>query len=264
MLASLNICQWSARKHDKAITNEVDKSHGAKDGGRYNKLLIDKAALEPMEKIANAARSYHYKVTLPWGDNGDRLLVAALFMDYTKEMRDFKTQFQVSVNRFITDYPQLKVDARKRLGTMYDPNDYPPNIADKFVMGWAFSPVPVANDFRVNLSADHVDAIKTDIEARMTERQVAAAKKVYERARKIVQKIAEQTSTKERRIYDSTIDNAREFVGLLPALNFTGDPELNRIGADLQILLVDPDRLRQDHVLRQSTAKQAEALLARM
>jgi hypothetical protein len=264
MLASLNISQWSARKHDKSVTAEVDKAHAAKDGGRYNKLLIDKLALDPADKIANAARIYHYKVTLPWGDNGDRLLPATLFMDYTATLRQFRTEFEQRVAELVRDYPRLKTEARVRLGTMYNANDYPSDIRDRFQFSTSFSPVPTANDFRVNLSAEHIDYIKADITARITARQADAVKDVWGRVRKVVSKIHEQTNDEDRKIYDSVIENARELIELLPALNLTNDPNLAAIEQDVRALLVPPDRLRQDKRLRADTAKAADAILARL
>lgn len=264
MLASLNISQWSARKHDKSVTTEVDKAHGAKDGGRYNKLLIDTAALDPSDKVAGAARQHHYKVTLPWGDNGDRLLPASLFMDYTQTMRQFRTEFEDRVRLLVQNYPALVQAARSRLGTMYDPSDYPPNIRDRFDFSTSFSPVPTANDFRVDLSAEHIEYIKADITSRLQTRQNDAVKDVWSRVRKIVSKIHEQTIDENRKIYDSAIENAREFVDMLPALNFTGDSELNQIEVDIRSLLVSPDRLRADKRLRADTAKAADAILAKL
>lgn len=264
MLAALNISQWSARKHDKSVTVEVDKNHGAKDGGRYNKLLIDKAALDPADKVASAARQHHYKVTLPWGDNGDRLLPASLFMDYTQVMRQFRTEFEQRVRDLVRDYPQHVQAARKRLGTMYDANDYPSDISSRFSFNIGFSPVPSANDFRVNLSAEHVDYIKADITARLQARQVEAVKDVWGRVRKIVGKIHEQTADEDRKIYDSAIENARELVDMLPALNLTGDAELIRIETEIRQLLVPADRLRADKKLRANTAAAADAILAKL
>ncbi len=262
MLASLNISQWSARKHDKSVTAEVDKAHAAKDGGRYNKLLIDKAALDPADKIASAARMHHYKVTMPWGDNGDRLLPATLFMDYTNTMRQFRTEFEARVAELVHDYPRLKTEARVRLGTMYDPNDYPSDIKDRFQFSTSFSPVPSANDFRVNLSAEHIEYIKADITAKLQSRQADAVKDVWDRVRKVVGKIHEQTHDEDRRIFDSVIENARELIELLPALNLTNDPKLTAIEQDIRALLVPADRLRQDKRLRANTAKAADAILA--
>ena len=45
MLMTLSISQWTARKHDKHASSEIEKSHGAKNAGRFNKLLVDADAL---------------------------------------------------------------------------------------------------------------------------------------------------------------------------------------------------------------------------
>lgn len=264
MLVTLNIGQWTARKHDKSVTAEVDRAHAAKDGGRYNKLLIDKAALDPIDQIVGASRQHHYKVTLAWGDNGDRLLAASLFMEFTQEMRRFRTEFEQRVRTLVNDYPRLVQEARKRLGTMYDPNDYPAtsDISNRFYFNLEYSPVPTANDFRVDLSAEHVEAIKADIQRVEHERQDKAMREVFDRVRKIVGKIHEQTKDEDRRIYDSALENARDLADLLPALNFTNNPQLTTVEADIRKLLVPADRLRQDKRLRADTAKAADAILA--
>lgn len=264
MLVTLNIGQWTARKHDKSVTAEVDRAHAAKDGGRYNKLLIDKAALDPIDQIVGASRQHHYKVTLAWGDNGDRLLAASLFMEFTQEMRRFRTEFEQRVRTLVNDYPRLVQEARKRLGTMYDPNDYPAtsDISNRFYFNLEYSPVPTANDFRVDLSAEHVETIKADIQRVEHERQDKAMREVFDRVRKIVGKIHEQTKDEDRRIYDSALENARDLADLLPALNFTNNPQLTTVEADIRKLLVPADRLRQDKRLRADTAKAADAILA--
>ena len=91
MLVTLTISQWTARKHDKSVSAEVDRNHGAKDAGRYNKLLISKEALDSIAKIEGAARAYFYKVTHAWGDNGERMLPAALFMDFAQTMQKYQS-----------------------------------------------------------------------------------------------------------------------------------------------------------------------------
>lgn len=263
MLVSLTISQWTARKHDKSVSNEVDVKHGAKDAGRYNKLLIRKESLEPMDKIASAARTYLYKVTFPWGDNGDRLLPAALFLDFSSSMQCFRNEFESKVNAFVAEYPALVQEARVRLGTLYEPADYPVDVRDKFSFNPPnVTPVPSANDFRVNLSAGYVDAIKADITARMEERQKSTVKECWTRVRMVVSKITERLGNEKSPIYDSLISNARELIDILPALNLTNDPELNRIAAELQAILVPVDRLRNDKRLRADTARKADAILA--
>src|SRR5579884_3866071 len=78
MLCSLSISMWSARKHDPAASEEIASRHGAKsDAGRYNKVLLPKQALAEIQKIVSEARHEHYFITLPWADDGYRVLPAA-------------------------------------------------------------------------------------------------------------------------------------------------------------------------------------------
>jgi hypothetical protein len=265
MLVSLNISQWTARKHDRSVSNEVDKTHGAKDAGRYNKLLIRKEALEPMEQIAGAARAYLYKVTLAWGDNGERLLPAALFMDFAQELSQFRNEFDNRVRAFVAEYPTLVQEARVRLGTLYDPQDYPADIRDKFCFRPpSITPIPSANDFRVNLSSEYVDQIKAEMTQRERCRQDGTVKQLWVRMREHVGKIADRLGNEKSALFDSLMSNPRELIDILPALNLTNNIELNNAADDLKALLVPIDRLRQDKRLRADTARLAEGLLARM
>jgi hypothetical protein len=77
-----------ARKHDKDASEEIATRHGAQsDAGRYHKILLPKAALAEIQKIVSEARQEHYFMTLPWDDNGYRVLPAAVYMDHVEKMR---------------------------------------------------------------------------------------------------------------------------------------------------------------------------------
>jgi hypothetical protein len=54
-------------------------------------------------------------------------------------------------------------------------------------------------------------------------------------------------------------------VDVLPKLNVTGDPELERLAAEVRAsLLVDPQELRKSESIRSETAKAASAIAGRM
>lgn len=266
MLATLNISQWTNRKHDKSVSAEVERNHQAKDAGRYNKQLVDKASLEMISKVASAARAYHYKVTLPWGDNGDRLLPGALFLNYRQEIVKYKSSFDDEVLSFIRRYPMLVNDARQRLGSLYVATDFPPasEMHERFSINTSFSPVASGNDFRVELNEEYVDQIKREINDRNAELQKQSVADCWTRVRTVVTNIHERLSKADSTFRDSLIDNARDLLNVLPALNIMGDPELTQIEQDVRNLLVAPQALRTDLTLRQETAKKAEELLARM
>ncbi|WP_025915488.1 hypothetical protein [Herminiimonas sp. CN] len=265
MIANLNIRQWTARKHDRAVSLEVDATHSAQDGGRYNKLLIDKSALDPLAKHAGRIRDYHYTMTLPWGDNGDRLLPAKAYMDYTAAMRQFKSDNEALTKIFVVDYPQLVSAARQRLGTMYDAQDYPPadDIQSRFGLNVSFLPVPDAKDFRVDVGNEALEEIKASIDATVAERQAGAVRECWQRLFDVVSKL-ETTMLKDKPVFrDSIVENVTELALMLPKLNITNNKELNdvciRVMRDLH---EPPGCLRRSYQARARVAQEAASILS--
>lgn len=266
ILATLNISQWTARKYDKKASLQVELANNAKDAGRFNKILVAKESLEEISKVATASRSYHYMMTLAWDDNGPRLLPASLFTQYTTAIGEFKRNFRSAVDRFVRDYPALKTDARTRLGSMYEPTDYPPveDIRERFAIEVSMDPIANPNDFRIQLNKGYIDELQRDLEERLTDRQKGAVMECWNRVRDVVGRIHERLSDDEAVFRDSLINNARELVGILPGLNFTNDSELEDVRLEVEKILVHPDRLRQDKDLRSETAEKAAAILAKL
>lgn len=264
MLVNLSISAWTARKLDKKVSAEVERSHSATDAGRYNKLLVSKSLLDPISKLSGQMRDYHYSVTLPWSDTGPRLLPSALFMDYTAEMHKFKAAFKRCVDDLVGSYPFEVQDARLRLGTMYNPEDYPASweIRDRFSIAQEFMPVPSAGDFRVDIDAEANQELRDSVTRSVAERQAAAVKATYDRARDVVSKIADRLSDPKAPFRDSLIENARDLCVLLDALNITDDPQITALRRDIEMhLLVDPAMLRHYDSSRAIAAGHAQRIL---
>ena len=106
MLVYLNISFWAARKYDRKISQEIENQYNADDAGRYNKILIAKEHLANIQKIISAARTFHYENTLPWSDNGGRLLPSTNYFAYVKAIQCYKDDFEREVSNFIRVYPR--------------------------------------------------------------------------------------------------------------------------------------------------------------
>lgn len=265
MLANLTVRAWSARKRDKEVGKEVEKTHQAQDAGNFNKLLIDSKHLKPIVSMTGLLRTTHYNMTLPWGDNGDRLLPSKMYFDYTKKMRDLRDKFNTAVNDFCANYPTYKQEARKRLGTMYDPDDYPDvsHITTKFSAELSFLPVPDAKDFRVDLGEDEVAEIKKDIENQVAKQQEAAVRDLWMRLKDVVDRIHERLHDPEAVFRDSLIENAQFACEIAEKLNINDDKTLEATRADIQHRLcrIAPQRLRDDKTLRKQIADAAFDIL---
>lgn len=269
MLVKLSISKWSARKHDKRVSKEVAQQYGTdQDRGRYNKVLIAQEAIKKIGQAESAARTFHYEQTLPWKDDGARILPSANYLHYTQEIRRLKAEFEREVGYFLGNYPDLVDDARRELNGLFDPADYPDpsKITKKFGFEVEVDPLPTAADFRVNLQGEEVNRIKGEIEERLGRAQADAMRDLFNRLHGVVKHMAEKLADKTAIFRDSLVTNIQDLVDLLPRLNLTGDPhleELRRKVAD-NLLGYEPETLRKNQFARQETAAAANDILAAM
>lgn len=278
MLVRLAVSKWTARKHDKSISAEVAHSHNAAtDAGRYNKVLIAKAALEVINRAESVARTFHYTNTLPWGDDGYRILPAANYLTYTNQLRELRADFDGAVADFIASYASYVEEARVRLNGMFNADDYPTveKIAQKFGFEFGVIPLPNGNDFRIDIDAKELAKVQAE-----TDRSVNLAikdamddlwKRVHDSVSHMATSLREYdvdpvTGKKSHPFRDSLVGNLRELVELLPRLNVTDDADLAALTKTLNIKLCDaePDDLRANDSLRATVAKSAEDILDAM
>ena len=264
MLVELTIRQWTARKHDKRASSEIELTHGANGAGRYNKQLIAKTALQAISKQAGAIREFHYRYTLPWGNNGQRLLPAARFLEYRTELAAMRDRFNQMVDDFVGDYPYLVQAARHRLGTLYDPTEYP-DVADvrgAFGVTFEVFPVPTAGDFRVEVANEERSEIAAQIEEATRERQAQATKACYVRVQDVLQRMKQQCVPSKTRVTDSLVGDVHELAGILDDLNIGCDPDLTRLAEEIRRdLLVDADDLRTSPTTRKAVGDRAAEIL---
>ena len=187
-------------------------------------------------------------------------------MDYTTEIRKFKAQYQALVNDLVAAYPAEVQAARNRLGTMYDPDDYPEayELHSRFDINVEFIPVPDAKDFRVDVSEEAAAEIRLQITESVNARQTQAVKDCYRRVQDVVSKLYERLSVEDAVFKDSLINNARDLMAVLPGLNITQDPELDALHQEISALLVSPQTLRNNPAARKATADAADAILSRL
>ena len=266
MLVQLNIKQWTGKKQDKKVTAEVETAHGAHNAGRFNKDLVSKALLTPHTKLDSDIRAKHYVLTHAWNDNGQRLLPSKLFMDYTAFMRNAKAQYTKLTPELVANYPAEVQCARQRLGTMYEPDDYPDanEMYARFDLAVEFAPVPAANDFRVDVGNEAAEEIRTSITNTVHTKQEAAVKATFARVRDVVSKIYERLSIPDAIFKDTLITNAEDLCVVLNGLNITDDPLITQLEKDIRGQLIEPpDAIRRNPALRGRVAYAAQEILGR-
>jgi hypothetical protein len=263
MLVELHLSAWKAQRLDRRITEEVLTERKAeKDAGRFEKHLIPPKALEPVSKAHTKARTRHYLLTLPWGENGVRILSSAAFFEYTKAMTEERSSCEAEHRAFIARYPDLLAEAPTRLGAqLYNPRDFPrvDLIEQKFRFQLEIMPVPEKDDFRVQLGSATEERIRSSIETTIKERYTDAQRELWERLLDTVKHFA-ITMKEEKKIFrDTTVTKLADLARVAPKLSLTPDPKLDEMCAQILSITnsVDPNVLRENKAMRRDTAQSA-------
>jgi hypothetical protein len=275
ILVSLNISHWKARKHDKRVTDKVNREHNAvADAGRYNKLIMPKDAIDPVEKIVTRARAYHVAHTLPWCGDA-RLLAVRNYEEYAKAMSEFESEFRAAARTFIANYERFVAERKADLNGLFNEKDYPRDVTKKFDFNINPMPFADASDLRIELADAHAEQIRAEIEktvnAAHDEALKAPLRKVVDAVAHMVERLTvykpgEKGVRASGTFYDSLVENVAEIADLLPKLNLSDNPEFDKLAADLKSKLCAEDvkTLRENEDVRVAVRDDAAAILARV
>lgn len=274
LLVELSISCWTARKLDKKVSMEVDSAKNTKvKAGNYHKhLLAGSPALEAVTKYAAQARLWNNMNSLPWSDNGQRIVTAAQFFGGFKAQLDqHKQNFEELTANFLQQYPTLISAAAFQLGDLFDRNEYPAveEIAHKFRFHYTVSPVPTAGDFRVDIGEQAKAELAQQYTEHFNSRLDTAMRDIWKRLHECLLHMSDRLTDgqdgQRNRFHATLLSNAEELVGLLHRLNITNDPALEDARQQLSRAIsgVDIDDLKEEPAVRDEVRQKVDDILAK-
>jgi len=208
-------------------------------------------------------------LTLPYTEPGVRLIRQSDIEAFVRTMEGFReelTQAEADLNGV---YEQIKADARRRLGRLYNSSDYPPEVRGLFSVEWDFPSVEPPN--YLSRIAPEVYQQEQERVARRFEEAVRLAEQAFvSEFAKLVSHLAERlggSESGERRIFrDSAVSNLTEFFQRFQQLNVRSSSELDALVEQAQQLVrgVSPQDLRDDAGLRQHIATEMSRVQTRL
>jgi len=273
MLVEMNISVWTASVVDrKASTRVTDDAKATADAGQFKKNLMAGTTIRKgIADYAALCRTWHNGRTLPWSDKGARLLPTSMFLDYKKEVNSRRDYFNASVDKFLAEYPTLMLAAQQHLGDLFDPADYPSadEVRDKFGFRLVFSPVPEANDFRIQVGNEDMEELRAQYESaydvRVNEAMQTAWAKLHGMLVGMSEKLVEPEGEKSKIFHATFVSNVTEMCSLLTHLNITKDPKLEMARRELEraVTNVDIADIRSDVGVRTDLKAQVDAVLGK-
>lgn len=270
MVVNLQIGTWTGTRLDKEISRKLtDEAYAEEDAARVSKRLVSREVLRPIGSAANSARAHFYSMTVPWKDNGDRLLTRTLYTRFMEEHAEKMREFDEAVEHFLNyDYPSAQQQGKFRMGELYMEDDYPQveKLRDKFYMRIDIDAVTDAQDIRVKLSKhEDKDRLVREAEEAMQRRIGKAMGYVWEELGQTLRHFAERMDG-DKTFRDTTLTNLQTLIDTLPGLNVINDPNLDRISKELAQVIgsCSGKQLRKDAKLRESAAIEAQRIITEM
>lgn len=247
VLVDLCVRSYSGRKQDKSTQDEVTHAKGAaskRAASVYKSLFADCAELEAIGKVQNRIRTVHYRCTLPWSDNGSRLLPIKGMKAYKDRMDEYMADHDEAIKRFLDKYDTLVAAAAFKLGSLFDRTEYPTRgqVAQRFAVEVSFTPLPTSGDFRIDAEAELLNDLAREYEERVTARVASAQKDAWTRLHTALTHMADRLTDgedgKKNKIFDTLVGGPLELCGLLTTLNVTNDSALERARVQLENVLM--------------------------
>ncbi len=235
--------------------------------GQYlsaGKKLLDTShsAFRAVTAIRGKVDAYWKGLSLPFPELGVRLIRHDVVEAFAAQMTDFRTELDDAVVNLDNNFSELKQAARERLGSLYNPSDYPETLVGLFGVEWSFPSVEPP-DYLVRLSPGLYEAERARVSARFDEAVQLAESAFLEEFARLVSHLCDRITGagedgQPRVFRDTAVDNLSEFFGRFRELNVRSNEQLDELveRAQRAVRGVAAQDLRDSGTVRQRVASQ--------
>ena len=200
-------------------------------------------------------------MSLPYPEPGIRLIRQDEIETFDAKMQTLKQDLDEAVEQLDRHYEHLKSAARNRLGSLYNPADYPFSLRGLFSVTHDFPSVEPPQ-YLAELSPDLYQQECDRVAARFDEAVQLAEQAFLEELQDLVAHLTErltgEADNKPKVFRNSAVDNLTEFFQRFRQLNVRSNDQLDELVSQCQQIVrgVEPQALRDNQGLRQQVAQQ--------
>lgn len=281
VLVSVDVNVWSATKQDRGISSEVTKSKNAdSNAGRFVKnLLANNVYHKDLVNYRQTIYNWLKRNTYRWNISQD-LLPTINLEKFKSEYDEHQTEFYRLLDDFCDRYDTIKSNMAFSQGDMYNADDYPSvdDVKRKFACNLYVSEVP-EQDFRCQVAQDLARDLKLQYQKQAEEIVKNVLHQQTERITNVMESIAHccgmqevtkdgKTTTKKRKIYDSTIEKAKELCETIRNFQLIDSEHSTRLRTvanqlDDTLQGVDSEKLRVSDSTRERVKNDVEDILSK-
>ena len=227
------------------------------------KLLDTRApAFRAVTAIRTKISDYWKGLSLPFPEPGIRLIKQDDVASFDRMMADHKAELDDAVANLDRHFDELKRAAATRLGSLFNPSDYPETLRGLFGVSWDFPAIDPPN-YLVQLAPELYQREQERVRARFEEAVRLAEQAFLEDFARLVGHLTERiTGTNEdgsEKVFrDSAVANLDGFFERFRALNVRSNQQLDDLVAQAQraVRNVGAQDLRDSESLRSQVGAQ--------
>jgi hypothetical protein len=235
------------------------------------KKLVDvrHEAFRRLTSLRTRIGQFWRSVTLPYVEPGVRLIRQSGIDAFVHQMQGFREELAEAEGDLNAVYDQVKADARDRLGRLYNPAEYPPEIRGLFGVDFDFPSVEPPN-YLLQLNPEIYAEEQARVARRFEEAVQLAEQAFIGELAKLVSHLTERLTAGpdgERKTFrDSALANLTEYFARFRDLNVRSNAQLDQLVEQAQQIVrgIAPQELRDNAGLRQHVATQLAAVQANL
>lgn len=296
LLIYISVSSWAGKVEAKRVSEEVSQQHNAENGvtQTFKKLFGKRDKhLYKIQQHITATRTLFKNSTLPWSDNGQRLVTTKAYFNLMKELTGMRDEFWELVEEFLVEYNNKIIDMQARMGSLFNIDEYP--TVDELRKNYDFkledTPLMPVGDWRLDINTDALQSAK-DRYADMYSTKVEAAmldiwKRLYEPLANMSERLDYEdtgemeeyytkptaanpngvlrTRKKDVKIFGGNlVSNITDMVDVLRVSNVTNSPRMNDMADRLEnaLLGVTVEGLRDNDKQRKQAKADIDAAIA--
>ena len=250
----------------KTLTPEQKTIAADSFGAEGNFLSAGKKLLDtthPAFKAVTAVRgrivSLWKSMSLPYPEPGIRLIRQDDIDTFNTKMESLQQELAEAVLGLDRHYFELKSAARDRLGSLYNPDDYPASLTGLFQVSWDFpsvEPPHYLQELNPELYRQECERVAARFDEAVRLAEQAFIEELQQLVAHLTERLTGQTDGKPKVFRDSAVNNLTEFFQRFQQLNVRSNDDLDQLVTQCQSIVrgVEPQSLRDNQGIRQQDA----------
>ena len=225
------------------------------------KKLVDTShpAFKAVTAVRNWVKQFWASVSLPYPEPGIRLVRQDKVEQFADQMQQFQQDLAEAVENLDRHYSELKAAARQRLGSLYNPTDYPDSLVGLFEITFDFpsvEPPPYLQQLNPALYEEECRRVQGRFDEAVKLAEDAFIAELAKLVSHLTERLSGNDDGRPRIFRDSAVENLTGFFQRFRALNVRSNDQLDQLVADAQRIIrgVEPQTLRDNSGLRQHVA----------